>query len=141
MSSFNDFGVNGKTEVETADSSASKFHLVGRLGRLAFFVGLIIAPVIFGIALYSGFPTVIVNTIALVWLVWLIAIIIGRAHDLDYSAWFSILIILACGVPVINGVMLIYLCVKSGNATKNEYGLPPEGSVAELLYFWRPRKI
>jgi uncharacterized membrane protein YhaH (DUF805 family) len=110
---------------------------IGRLGRLAFFVGIVVAPLIFGIAMYSGMPSVVVDTLALVWLVWLVSIIIGRAHDLGYSAWFSILIILVCGIPVLNAIMLIYLCAAQGSEAANEYGKTPKGSVNELLYFWR----
>jgi|SRR5579859_3713615 len=128
---------NSSHHVAAHRTGTGKPFGIGRLGRLAFFVGIVIAPIIFGIAMYSGMPSVVVDTLALVWLVWLVSIIIGRAHDLGYSAWFSILIILVCAIPVLNAIMLIYLCAAEGSNTSSEYGLPPKGSVSELLHFWR----
>jgi uncharacterized membrane protein YhaH (DUF805 family) len=128
-----------KCGAKQTEKTLQKTRFISRLGRLAFFVGIVAAPIIYGISYYFGFPSFIVDIIALLWLGWLIAIIIGRAHDLGYSAGFSVLIILVCAIPVLNAIMLIYLCAIAGSKTSNKYGQPPVGSVKELLTFWRPK--
>jgi uncharacterized membrane protein YhaH (DUF805 family) len=130
--------VVGGAHYTVTKSRTSKSPLrIGRLGRLAFFIGLLIGPLVFGLMLALGLPDTLTGIVAIVWLVWLLAIIVGRAHDLGYSAWFSILIILVCAIPGVNAIMLIALCAMASKEAGNKYGLPPSGSVSELLIFWR----
>ncbi len=48
-----------------------------------------------------------------------------RLHDLGYSGWFNLLII----IPFIGLFLLIYLFLAPGQKTENKYGLATAGSI------------
>ena len=44
-----------------------------------------------------------------------------RAHDLGYSGWINLLLL----VPLVNGIWALLLLLSAGNDGSNQYGHPP----------------
>jgi uncharacterized membrane protein YhaH (DUF805 family) len=113
---------------------------IGRLGRLGYFIGLFIGPALFALAYFGlGPQSVLIGIVSVLWLVWLFLLFIGRLHDLNYNAWWGVALAFCCGAPGVNAIILLVLCAKLGDKNANRYGLPPSGSLKDLLYFWRAK--
>ena len=114
-----------------------KIMSLGRLGRFAFLVGLLIGPIVFGIFLFLKVPNSVLGLLSLIWLVWILLLFIARLHDVNQRTWVGICTAFLCAVPILNIIIFILLCAKPGNTHPNDYGAPPNGSLGDLLRFWQ----
>ena len=118
--------------------SDPKFFGMGRLGRLRYFGYSIVATFILyfvlGIAAAILIPVVGSNPDAAAGiggLLYFVAVVVGlviavflgvqRLHDMGYSGWLWLLLL----VPLVNIIMSLFLLFAPGNAGETKYGLPP----------------
>jgi uncharacterized membrane protein YhaH (DUF805 family) len=96
----------------------------GRMGRLNFFISLLI--VFFGtfitldILIYAAPTPFLMVPVAIVGLIYYAQIITRRLHDTGQSGSIGFIGF----IPGIAGLLLIYLCFKKGSTEKNEFGHP-----------------
>lgn len=132
----------------------SVFSSEGRLGRiryLAYAFGLALASgVISGVSMVllggglmaaatsgagglatGGLVTIIVLALMLATLVVSIILMIKRLHDMDWSGWLVLLMLL----PIVNFVLALLLIFKPGTQGANRYGAqtPPNGVLVTIV--------
>ena len=102
------------------------FSFQGRIGRLEFFLSLLILIAYVVIVILIGNYLFPVNKSSSAYLViiffpplWFFLVVrIKRLHDLDQSAWLLVL----SAVPVVNIGLELYMLFGSGTKRANEYG-------------------
>lgn len=94
---------------------------IGRLRFFLFYIAIIFYNLIMNIILGCAGDDVAI----LVFLLCIPALIFGiiiqvkRWHDLNYSGWYCLLNI----VPLVNFIVIFYLCLKKGTDGPNKYGI------------------
>jgi uncharacterized membrane protein YhaH (DUF805 family) len=151
-------GVKQVTEKKAEDNEAKHNHVLadkqpyyvklfaGRLNRRNYFIGyivvlgIIIAAVIID-AIYAGFTQpetteydfslVAAAFIVIFYLVYTVSLTVRRFHDLGKSGWWIITLI----IPIVNGIVGLYLTFADGDEEANKYGKTPKPKIefSEIL--------
>lgn len=104
-----------------------KVSFSGRVGRMNFFIGLLVSVVLLTIlkSLVDEFPGVlaiifgIVTMVAAIWVVvFAISLYIRRLHDVGWSGWWTLLTL----VPLVNLVLFLILLFMPGKKENSTYG-------------------
>ena|SRR5258708_5727126 len=112
------------------------FLFQGRLSRLPYFLGTLIIGLVALIFKYAGNPlqsminasfslgaffTLFYLAIAVL-LVWLwLAINVQRMHDLSFSGWYVLTLL----IPFVDIIVTLMLLIKKSDAGENKYGTVP----------------
>lgn len=118
--------------LETGGGIGKLFSMSGRIGRLEYFL----IVVVVWIALIIAWGIIVAADSAAVTIVlgigtWLAAVVISvcagvkRLHDFDQSGWLYLLFL----VPIASFILLFVLLLKGGSPGPNQYGLEDSGSV------------
>ena len=139
------------TSEPTSDDGASTEALAGgipgvrgRAGRVSFLthmgISLTVTAIAFALALdplHDLFETqrsiamALAAVVTLVAVLWQIAAMIRRAHDLNRSGWLVLVIL----IPAVNVLLLAYLAAWSGTETHNRFGAPPKNGLLLWLAY------
>jgi len=116
----------------------------GRASRVSFLTHLGISVTVPAIAvalaldpLHDLFETqrstalVLASVVALVAMLWQIAAMIRRAHDLNRSGWLVLIML----IPGVNVLLLTYLALWTGAETHNRFGAPPKNGLLLWLAY------
>jgi uncharacterized membrane protein YhaH (DUF805 family) len=113
----------------------------GRLGRARYFLASIGYYFVFILAMFLvgiivgalNLPEVIMQVfmvpVFLAYIIFGTFLVVKRIHDLDWSAWWLLLLI----VPLANLVMIFLMLFKPGSEGENRFGLPPRPAKNAVL--------
>ena len=108
---------------------------IGRLGRKAFSVSMLVSfAIIILLALGNASPALLMSFVY-VNFAWMVLIYIGRLHDVGYSGWWSLLAFFTSLLG------MIALAAFPGNKGANKYGEVPPSEISHLLHFWRAKEM
>ena len=112
--------------IDTNKIKTNFFSFDGRIGKkqyLMSFLILLAIGFVLGLilAMLGKIGLIILLPIRIILAVASFSIAIRRWHDLGKSGWLSLLFL----IPLVNLVVLIYLCVADGTAADNKYGPVP----------------
>src|SRR5665213_663765 len=109
---------------------------IGRLGRKVFVVSMLISfGIIILLALLNGLPIGVGVAFICINFAWMIVLYIGRLHDVGYSGWWTLLVML------LHVAGMVALAVWPGEKETNKYGEVPPSFASHLLHFWRMRMV
>ncbi len=103
------------------------FKFEGRRNRKSFvlyFVVIFLAYTFLGTVITVIFPSSTVLALGIVgipFLVSILAIYSQRLRDLNHSGWWALLYF----IPIVGGILIIYILFKSGTPSENQYGEDP----------------
>ena len=110
-----------------------KFH-IGRLGSLGFGLSMLVSFTIIILLILANAPMGVAMTFIFINFAWMVILYIGRLHDVGYSGWWTILVMMT------NLLGIIALGATPGKKEANKYGEVPPRSVSHLFHFWRNKK-
>ena len=106
---------------------------IGRLGGLGFGLSMLVSFIIIILLILVNAPMGVAITFVFINLAWMVIFHIGRLHDVGYSGWWTILVMMTSLLGI------VALGATSGMKEANKYGGVPPRSVSHLFHFWRMR--
>ena len=115
--------------------ACAKFNVHNRIGRLEFFWFVLFELFVFWLVASVSESDYLLNESTGIWLkyfllffllfaIWImiagLMLSMRRWHDIGFSGWWNILML----IPFLNIVAALYLLIKPGDPTINQYGMP-----------------